>query len=237
MRDCFNTALGNVLKNKSYFTGNDRVVISTKIGEYLVNNLIKATPAVFENVVEQLIDIFPHETDSQYLYYSKNEKNKPSGLLYVKYAKVYRNNKCILDSTLFEKNINTESDDIDDHNEDVDVDSENVEGALRWLERNRNPTRNQFHELKEHWTLTSFKRNPKFLVDVEQWPHYKLPIGYDLISIDFRYYNQFAAELNRNTTLDFINKLLPNMKSTINSAVYKKKCEDLLEIDNEGENA
>lgn len=233
MNECFNTPFGNLFKKKNNFSGEDRIILSMKICEYLVNHLIKPTPNIFEDLARQIVSIFPHEMGSESIYYKKDEKNKPSGILYIKYAKVCRNSKSILKlKASIEKNI-SESEDEENNDEELETFA-NSEESLCWLERNRNPTRNLFPELLNHWALTSWKRNPKKNVEIEKWPQYKMTIGNELISIDFKYHNKLSTNLERNNALTFFDKNLPTMKHLIHSSKFKQNCEDLNQIEDEG---
>lgn len=228
MNECFNCPLGNLLKSKPHFTKEERTVVATKIGEYLVNNLIKPKPDMFVEMVNQLIVIFPHESGFEEEYYKKDKNNKPSGLLFVKYAKAARNNKALIQNVANIIEID------DDETLDVHVHSENEEisESIEWLERNRNPTRDLSFDLRNHWLKTSQRRFPKSN-EIEKWPHYKLTIGYELINIDFKYHFKEATNFGHDDALKFMG-LLPKIKANIKSSQYKARCDSCPNIENEG---
>lgn len=234
LNDCFNTPFGALLKSKTSFTPEVRNVVSLKIGEYLVNNLIKPTPKQYADMLKQLIEIFPHESHVQDLYYKKNQSNKPSGTLYIKYAKVARNNRSVLRILNNEKEV---SDNFENDNncEEINYPNANLSGSLNWLQLNTYITPENFDDFKEHWKYTSSERIPK-LINLEKWPQFKLNTGHELVNIDFKNYYRNDKDLNHDDLILFIRILLPKMESFIKSPVYRVKCQDIFKIKNKGKN-
>lgn len=230
MVDCFNSPFGEILKSKNNFDSEDRIIISTKIGEYLVNKLIKPNPSLYKDLVLQVIELFPHEKGYESFYYTKTENNKPKGSLYVKYEKSYRNYKKIL---LLQKTENHCSDHEANEEDSVIVLDGSISESMDWLDRNRNPTRDFYMELRHHWQITSAIRKPNENY-IDQWPQYKLNIGPDLMDIDFKYHNSQSTILKHSDVDSLLQVLLPKIKTIIKSIVYRKNLDGLTQIEIEG---
>lgn len=221
------------------FNSTEQLLLSEKICSFLFEHNIVTRQnqhEVYENIVQQIITMFPNEKNNQMAYYYKesNNKNSTGGVLYHKYHTIIKRYKCL--KTSEENVVSTADAEIDsnaDDNNEGNTDSESVLKALEWLDLNRVPTREFYDKLEMSWRLTSHKRKPSKDL-MSKWTHYTMAIGHSLIHIDFKYHFKKAKPFTIHVFKNFLDNEWELLKLEIKSPKYKKDMDNYLLEDDEG---
>lgn len=178
--------------------------------------------------------MFPFEKNSETAYYHKesNQKNSTGGVLYHKYHTITKRYKSLTIPSEGTADVN-EFENVSNHfSEDV-LQSEQTMLASEWLDINRCPTSELYDKLHQCWRQTACERKPGQEL-MSNWTHYKLPIGYTLIDIDFKFNFKKAKRFNSNVFKDFIEHDWEILKLEIKSPTYKKDIDNHLLLVNDG---